>query len=230
MAGIPAACAPSITTAPTMSDPILQVFPVHGRSLEDLCADPHPHADSSGRLTLADGTAPPPALETLVSAFWSQSSLYVLFTGRFVNLRAKFSGVPGRTPRLWELSDVFELFLGRDSAQTGHYLEFQVAPDGSWFAAEVRNQGGQVLADHAKETSFRCLSAVDKPAGIWKAGMEIPWRDLGGMDENGPWQGNFYRATGKFHGDELMAWSPTGYGERCFHRPERFGTLRIHKG
>jgi hypothetical protein len=136
----------------------------------------------------------------------------------------------GRTPQLWEKSDVFEAFIGRECARTRRYREYQVAPNGRWFAADVRLDGDRVTPDPTRNSMFRCTSSVNDELKIWKAAMEIPWADLGGFEGEGEWQCNFYRASGKFHGDELLAWRPTGYGERCFHRPHLFGTIRIMEG
>ncbi len=214
-----------------MLDSIFQVFPALQSSLEDVSELPDPEDNSAKRLLFADGAIPPLSLETHVRGFWNNTSLFILFSGRFLDLRLDFGDLPphlvGRTPRLWEKSDVFEVMIGRDCARTGRYKEFQVAPNGRWLAADVRVEGDQVMTDEGGDSVVRCISLINGEEKIWKAGLEISWATLGGLGGEGEWSCNFYRASGEFHGDELLAWRPTGYGEHCFHRPQVFGTIKI---
>ena len=212
-----------------MANSILQVFPATGSSLEETINLPCFSERPTGRLLFADGVMPPLSLETHVTGFWNESFLFILFCGRFLELRVDSEPLPpekvGRTPHLWEKSDVYEAMLGWDCGRTGHYREFQVAPNGRWVAADVRLEGDRVNTNEEWDVSFRCLSSVDEEEKIWKAAMQIPWQALGGLKGEGNLQCNFYRATGKFHGDELLAWSPIGYGDHCFYRPHLFGRV-----
>jgi hypothetical protein len=202
--------------------------------LEDVTALPDPGIETFSRLLFADGSVPPASIETYVCGFWSTSSLFIIFAGRFLRLRTAADDVPlhqsGRTPGLWDLSDVYEIMIGPCCGRTGRYKEFQVAPDGRWFAAEISVDGDRVVTDDRWDVSIRRLSTVDETEKFWRAGLEIPWDSLGGFDRAGECQCNFYRATGKFHGDELLSWRPTGYGERCFHRPHLFGSIKLVQG
>ena len=212
-------------------DSIFQVFPAPRSLLEHSGGFPDLQDSRAKSLLFADGSAPPWHLVTRVWAFWSLSSLFIFFSGRFLELRTILEGLPahphGKTPRLWEKSDVYEVMIGRECEQTGHYKEFQVAPDGRWLSADVRIEGVHVKTDQEWGGDIRCVTAVNGEEKIWRAGMEIPWVLLGGREGEGEWRCNFYRATGKFHGDELLAWQPTGYGGNCFHRPHLFGRLKI---
>lgn len=214
-----------------MSDSILPVLPSFRSTLAELYETPVPHDDSARRLLFADGISPPLSLETYVRGYWNRSSLFILFSGRYLNLRMDTEDLPleaqGRTPRLWDKSDVFELMIGRDCARTGRYKEFQVAPNGRWMAADVSLAGDQLSTNEGWTCNFRSISFIHGEENVWRAGMEVPWEDLGGLEAGGEWRCNFYRATGKFHGDELLAWRPTGYGDHCFHRPHLFGTIKI---
>ncbi len=217
-----------------MLDSIFQVFPAPQYSLEDVSELPDPRDSSVKPLLFADGALPPLTLQTSVRGFWNHSALFILFSGRFLALRMTFGEMPlhlaGRTSRLWEGSDVFEVMIGRDCARTGRYKEFQVAPNARWLAADVRLEAGRVITDEGWGSSIRCVSFVDGEERVWRAGIEIPWAVLGGLEGTEVWQCNFYRASGKFHGDELLAWRPTGYGEHCFHRPQFFGTVMLLEG
>jgi hypothetical protein len=183
------------------------------------------------RLLFADGSEPPPSLDTYVWGFWNLVSLFIFFSGRFLQLRMIPETPPAhasrRTPYLWQKSDVFEIMIGRECARTGRYREFQVAPDGRWLAADIRLEGEHVMTDQEWDGVIHCVSEVDEKKKTWRAGVEIPWVLLGGREGAGEWRCNFYRATGRFHGDELFAWRPTGYGGNCFHRPHLFGDLKI---
>jgi hypothetical protein len=129
-----------------------------------------------------------------------------------------------RTPGLWELSEVVEVFVGANARGTGRYSEFEVAPDGRWIAIDVQTDSSGVKGNQEWATGFRCVVARH-PEKLWKAALEIPWRDLGGTGS--VWHGNFYRSIPGDDGGELYTWSPTGSGPQCFHRPERFGGLVI---
>jgi len=190
--------------------------------------------EEAATLLFADGAPVPPTLATRALCYWSDRFLTVLFEGRCTSLRYAPAGTltdpaTGKTQKLWDLSDVFEFFVIPDLRSRSEYGEFQVSPDGRWFDAAISGEGSNRRADIGwdSHSHFESLVGTDD-VKIWKAGMEIPWTAL---DIN-PRQGvqmsaNFYRATGKFHGDELMAWSPTGYGERAFHRTEKYGIIQL---
>jgi hypothetical protein len=82
--------------------------------------------------------------------------------------------------------------------------------------------------DYEWNSGFLCKSLVDQHRKVWKSMMMIPWAALGATPCSPmPWHCNFFRASGKFHGDELLVWSPTGYGESCFHKLDSFGQLKL---
>jgi hypothetical protein len=214
-----------------MPDSQIRVLPALQTSLEEMLVLSDFRDASSRRLLFADGAMPPLSLETHVRGLWNDSSLFVLFAGRFLGLRTISEEVPmqesGRTPQLWDKSDVYEAMIGRGCAHTGRYREFQVAPNGRWFAADICIDNGRVITNDSWEVSLKRHSSINWDDKVWKAALEIPWDALGGFGGEGEWQCNFYRATGNFHGDELLSWRPTGYGDHCFHRPHLFGTIRL---
>jgi len=119
------------------------------------------------------------------------------------------------------LSEVVEVFIGAGARETGRYREFEAAPDGRWIALEVQTDSSGVRG-YQDATEFKCAVAR-YPGGLWKAALEIPWREIGGRNPVCP--ANFYRSVPGDGAGELYAWSPTGSGPHCFHRPERFGEL-----
>jgi hypothetical protein len=187
----------------------------------------HPHASF---LTLADGARPPDQIVSSVRALWNDTTLFVLFAGRYVQLRMMAEPEPGallmKTPRLWVQSDVFEMFLGVGARTARRYFEFQAAPDGRWLDLAV-DSTKEVAGDPTWESGLRCRSVVDPIERVWRTILAVPWTVWGGIPTS--LEGNFFRASGAFHGDELLSWSPTGYGGPGFHRPERFGGILLSR-
>jgi hypothetical protein len=185
-------------------------------------------------LTFADGSAVPSGLETSVGCWWRQDALIVLFRCAFRELRLIPEGRPldfsRPTPNLWEQSDVVEVFIGKWNQGPIRYAEFQVAPDGRWLVSDVSHQRGGMIVGAAECPGFRPSASISPAEGIWRIALEIPWDTLGGFALGAQWGCNFYRASGSFHGDELLTWSPTGYGAHCFHRTESFGALVVEGG
>jgi hypothetical protein len=202
--------------------PRLLVYPAPFLTLEEaLEIDP---VTAAGSASLKPVSGPRATRSTTFCCFGDGHSLFVIFSvaDAFEHPTPIRPTEAVRTPGLWELSEVVEVFIGADARETGRYREFEVAPDGRWIAIDVRTDASGMTGNQEWTTGFRC--AVARHAGnLWKAALEIPWRDLGGRRL--VWHGNFYRSI---PGDiELYAWSPTGSGPHCFHRPERFGELMI---
>lgn len=201
-------------------------------SIDEIEESSFAHIDVSEPLMNADGSEPPQSIASRVGLEWNKDSLFVFFRGRFEALRLmpndELNRLTGKTYKLWEQSDVFEVFIGRDAKKTGLYKEFQVSPDSRWIDIDVNKQLG--ISNHHWHSGMRCRSIIDSEMQIWTSIIELPWSCFGshqGADDL--WNVNFYRASGTFHGDQLMTWSPTGYGDHCFHRYEHFGTIEFVK-
>lgn len=196
-------------------------------SIEEINEAALSHIDTGESLTFADGSEAPLAIATGVGAEWNDSGLLIYFRGRFEKLRtdpAQHLHAYGKTPRLWEKADVYEIFIGPEARSSFRYREFQVSPDGRFFDNDVHRKLG--VSNHNWYSGMECRSFVDHEMGIWTSVAALPWNALGGSAGAGAvFDVNFYRASGTYHGDQLMAWSPTGYGEKCFHRPQLFGVL-----
>lgn len=188
------------------------------------------HVDVSDPLSFADGTEPPQSLATRIGIEWNDHGLLIYFRGRFEQLRMigddERTGINSKTYTLWEQSDVFEVFIGVNAKQTMQYKEFQVSPDGRWIDIDVNRQLG--VSNHHWYSGLRCKSFIDDDLKIWSSVFELPWSCFGlNKKTHDVWNANFYRASGTFHGEELLTWSPTGYGEKCFHRPQYFGKIEF---
>jgi hypothetical protein len=186
----------------------------------------------SAVLSFADGSVVPPHLHTSIRTVWNEDSLFILFEAAFLELRLAPVDVPvepsGKTLKLWEHSDVVECFIGSDAASTRRYKEFQVAPDARWTDVSIEPIADARAGGMMWTSGARFHSTVDHQTHRWRAIIDIPWRSLEILPLlHARIDCNFYRATGRFHGDEILTWSPTGYGENCFHRVEKFGRLEI---
>jgi hypothetical protein len=184
----------------------------------------------SDELTFADGTAVPESIKTNVGMLRNNNDIIVFFRGHFQNLRYATNVPPEllhrKTYRLWELSDVYEVFIGPAAADHGFYREFQVAPDGRWIDIDVCNAIG--TSNHHWFSGCRMRSFINPSTKMWSAALFLPWNCFTSRNDTGlEWNVNFYRASGQYHGDELLAWAPVGTGPRCFHRPEKFGTIHF---
>lgn len=210
--------------------PTITCYPSTFRSLD--AATTEAVEDSRGVVYLlnADGTVPPSELETRVKACWNATFLFVVFQGKYRELRIARS-LPidkktGKTYVLWEQSDVYEVFIGSNARTTRKYKEFQVSPDSRRLDIDVEWNPTGVRGNFDWVSEFRAKSFVDETRKQWDCVMEIPWRSLGAKyDTECEWNVNFYRAAGKYHGDELFAWSPVGRGAKVFHQPEKFGRM-----
>lgn len=214
----------------TATKKIIQAPHSHFLSINDIDESSLSVVNFSETLLFVDGAATPSSIMTQMSIEWNEQSLLVFFRGRFENLRYETNPLPEtlqkKTRRLWELSDVYEVFIGPKATERRMYKEFQVAPDGRWFDSDVFHALG--MSNHNWYSGFKAKSFVDKEMGIWSTVFELPWNCFGASyDNENEWNVNFFRASGKFHGDELLAWAAPGTGEKCFHRPQHFGKIHF---
>ncbi len=213
-----------------MAEKILLSFRSVFTSIAEITGETIAHIDVNEPLYLADGAEPPQSIATRIGVEWNDNGLLIYFRGRYEQLRVikdqKKIGENSKTHKLWEQSDVFEVFIGAHAKQSKMYKEFQVSPDARWIDIDVNKQLG--ISNHFWYSGLQCKSFIDEDLKIWSSVIELPWNCFGlNKKTEDIWYVNFYRASGTFHGDELMAWSPTGYGEKCFHRPEHFGKLEF---
>ena len=168
----------------------------------------------------ADGSAP--GLATAVRVGAREGALLVRFDGRDSGVVATLTG---RDDPLWK-EDVFEVFLSPEDPPVVYY-EFEVNPLGALFDARVESPDGR--RDTMKiDVAWNCpgfSARVRRREGAWSAVLRIP---LAPMAPDGAlsWRANFYRID-RGEPDEYSAWSPTGADPPDFHRPDRFGFLRL---
>ena len=99
--------------------PTITCYPSPIRSLDTMTSEAIDDSRGIVYLVNTDGTIPPPELETRVKTWWNTRLLFVVFQGRFLELRTAHSEPvdpkTGKTLSLWEHSDVYEVFIGMNT-------------------------------------------------------------------------------------------------------------------
>ncbi len=177
-----------------------------------------------------------PKLRTEMRAFWTDQYFYVLFICPYETLNL-FLPPQNDKPRrgLWD-RDVVELFLGDDWEDIGRYREFEVAPTGDWIDLDI-NLDLKTLrtkGDRNWRSGFRTSARIDKEAGIWYAGVQIPLKAVSSrtVTPGTRWRANLYRIAGQGPDSrrQFLCWQPTcSPGRDPNHVPENFGTLIFEK-
>ena len=128
----------------------------------------------------------------------------------------------GRRDHLWD-RDVAEAFLQPNPSQLGHYLEFEVSPNGMWIDLDIF-PGGRADLESGLERSVM----LDESGRTWTAEMAIPMRALEAQfDPRASWRANFYRVEGSKEPRAYLAWQATRTAQPNFHVPRAFGKLRF---
>lgn len=167
---------------------------------------------------------------TFARAGWDDAHLHVELACRDDDAWATLRG---RDEPLWT-EEVVELFLAAGPEVPSRYFELEINPLGAIFDARIDNPHGDRRA-MAAETGWSChglLSRVERVAlggrADWRVRLAIPWR---GLELDRPprvLRANLYRVERPRGGeDELSGWSPTLTAPPDFHRPDRFGFLRL---
>lgn len=138
--------------------------------------------------------------------------------------------------------EVFEVFISPSEADSINYLEVELNPNNALWVGHVFNpslgkeNGKNVLTmvayDEAKIKHF-----VKKQENRWEGEISLPWELIG--NKSNIYRINFYRIvlkSAQTNADwignpeicDYTCWSPTMSGkEPAFHRPKRFGVLRL---
>ena len=178
---------------------------------------------SVGALRLRrSGDGSPAALPTVARVALRGSDLLVRFDGRD---RGVVATLTRRDDPLWK-EDVFEVFVFPETSPCVYY-EFEVNPLGALFDARIESPEGRRETMRV-DVGWNCpgLSArVKRRPDRWSALLRIPLAPLSSTPV-AFWRANFYRID-RGPPEEYSAWSPTGADPPDFHRPDRFGLLRM---
>lgn len=180
-------------------------------------------------LTMFDGSQVPEYWKTQVQAFWTRNALYIRFEGCYDQLRTapaeiKPEAHTGKTYLLWDLSDVYEVFVGPESKKNGVYKEFQVSPDSRYIDIAIDASAINRISDFNWISDMEALSVVDQNQCSWIGLFKLPFTAFGQIpDENTVWNINFYRIGGQPENQFFMAWAPVY--KIAFHQPDKFGRI-----
>jgi len=176
-----------------------------------------------------DGTSTKDSYRALVRSCWTDENLYFALEAGYEELflasaDAKTCPKCGKTWTLWDLSDVFEIFIGPDSKSTRKYREFQVSPDSRWIDIIIDASGPERTADFEWISGMEAKSTTNDETKKWISILRFPFTAFDCKPSDGAtWNLNFYRMAGKPDNRILFGWSPT-FTYR-FHLPEKFGNL-----
>jgi homoserine O-acetyltransferase/O-succinyltransferase len=163
---------------------------------------------------------------TEIRSRWTKDNLYLLYICPYDALNLKPNpNTTAETDQLWNW-DVAEAFIGSDYDHIGRYKEFEVSPRGEWVDLDIDRENPKTQAGIKWDSGFAVKARVDEQAKVWYAVMRIPFKSI---DDRAPEPGRelrlgLYRCDGR-DPRRYYAWHPTG--ERTFHQPKAFGTLRL---
>ncbi len=177
---------------------------------------------------LADGSGP--AIQRTVLRVCSDAStLYARFD---CDDRDIWGTYTRRDDPIYE-EEVVEVFIAPGTADPIHYLEFEVSPYGVLLDARVYNPTS-TRADLQVEIEWICpgirwAAGRDDEANRWWGALAIPWAAVG-PEARAPkfCRANFYRIERpRGRAPEYSCWSPTLTEPADFHKPKRFGLLKM---
>ncbi|MGB5048496.1 MAG: carbohydrate-binding family 9-like protein [Caldilineaceae bacterium] len=179
-------------------------------------------------LRLADDSAPAQQ-QTAVRVCYDATALYVRFD---CDDRDIWGTLTQRDDPIYD-EEVVEVFLAAGADTPTEYAEIELSPNGVLFDAWVQNptgDRGQMVVDTAWDwPGIRWHAQRVDAENRWWGVLVLPWAGLG-LSHPLPtdWRANFYRIERPRNGPaEYSCWSPTLTEPADFHKPGRFGLLRI---
>jgi hypothetical protein len=173
-----------------------------------------------------------PRWQTRVRLAWSDAGLHVDFLCEDDDVWGSYRE---RDEPLWE-EEAVEVFLAPGPDPPVRYFEFQFNPFGAVFDARVDNPHGDRASMRVRSDwdcrGLRSHARVEAGERRWHVRALLPWNGLG-VDSGPPldWRANFFRIERPREAPhEFSAWSPPLTDPPDFHRPARFGRLRLAPG
>ena len=137
--------------------------------------------------------------------------------------------------------EVFEIFISAGADDPKSYFEIEINPNNAVWIGEIANpelgEGPQRIVRQMEPAEVGLKHGAEIFDGCWSGFLNIPWELLG---ESTDYRINFYRIRSKVsHPDpdwecdaatcDFVCWSSTLSGaEPAFHRPKRFGHLKVN--
>ena len=164
---------------------------------------------------------------TVVRAAWTADELWLLYACSYDTLTIGPDPQTSKeTNRLWEVSDVAEVFIAPNPGDILRYKEFQVSPAGQWVDLEIDREAKKY--DATWNSGFRSATRIDSARRVWWAEMAIPLRAFGPQPPTpgARWRLNFFRLE-QGPPKRSIVWQPTH--QPSFHVPQAFGWLAFKK-
>jgi alpha-galactosidase len=159
--------------------------------------------------------------ETQVRMLWSEAFLYLRFDCRFREIYV-YDGGNSRRDKLWD-RDVAEAFIRPPENAPGHYLEFEISPNGDWLDLDIAPGDKTILY-----CDLKSRVVIDANARLWTAALAIPMNCLtASFNPKDVWRINLFRIEGSEPDRYYSAWQPTHTPRPNFHVPEAFGELHF---
>ncbi len=174
-----------------------------------------------------DGNPCDPDIATYVSAVWNEDYFFCRFDGLYKSIRTAEDSEKKteKTMRLWEKSDVFEMFISPEKNRV--YREFQVGPDGKFLDIAIDSSNENRISDF--NWNSKMTNITEAKNNLWQSTMKIPWSAFKNSPpvNNEEWTVNFYRISEHYGQMKYLSWAPVF--KIAFHQPELFGKIRFRK-
>ena len=138
--------------------------------------------------------------------------------------------------------EVFEVFIGVGKADCREYLEVEINPNKALWIGKIFNEtlgeGEQQILEQVSPETAGIRYDVEIHKDSWAGFLHIPWGFIG-KDKDGNYRVNFYRIRSRVSHPhhrwqcdvdscDFVCWNSTLSGkEPAFHRPKRFGHLKV---
>jgi hypothetical protein len=135
-----------------------------------------------------------------------------------------FTQATGSNQRMWELGDVFEIFL--QAADRSDYVELHVTPPN--FRLQLHFQSVGKPATQLDDGVFTSYVKIDATKQKWTVYAEIPARIVSGRDHIRPeesWYFSFSRYDASCDGRPPVLSSTSPHQALNFHRIHEWGNL-----
>lgn len=138
--------------------------------------------------------------------------------------------------------EVFEVFIGLGAEDSKEYLEIEINPNNALWIGQISNpalgEAAQSIVRLFSPDEAGIKHSIEIQENAWSGFLHIPWSFIG-EDKNGDYRINFYRIRSRVsHPNpewecdaetcDFVCWQSTFSGkDPAFHRPKRFGYLKV---
>jgi hypothetical protein len=209
-------------------DYTLPIAPTGWQTNPDLATWNWDEIPSLDPFTLYDNSAPA-SHKTRTRVCCNQQALYIRYDCTDHDIWGTYTQ---RDEPIYD-EEVVEIFIGHGVDNPVNYYELQISPNGVLFDAKITNPTS-TRADLVVDTTWdgagiQWLAKRNDAENHWMAVLVIPWEDIapeGTLPK--VWRANFYRIERPRDAQpEYSCWSPTMVEPADFHKPARFGILRL---